>query len=117
MIPATYNLPDAYRGDSYGPIKFVFTNISGSPYNLDGLRASVQFRNKRTNDIVASWDSDLSTILVSGNTVIMDRKPGEEMEIPALVYGYDLQLMSGTLVRTYIRGDIQVYQDITDVSE
>lgn len=117
MIPATYNLPDAYRGDSYGPIKFVFTNASGDPYNLSGLRSSVQFRNKKTSEVVASWDSDLGNMLVSGNTVTMDRKPGVDMEIPASVYGYDLQLMSGTLVRTYIRGDVQVYQDITDVSE
>jgi hypothetical protein len=25
--------------------------------------------------------------------------------------------MSGTLVRTYIRGDVQVYQDVTDVTQ
>lgn len=117
MIPAIYNLPDAYRGDSYGPIKFIFTNPSGMPYNLDGLRASVQFRNKKTNEVVAEWDSDLGSMAISGNHVTMNRKAGEDMEIPALVYGYDLQLMSGTLVRTYIRGDVQVYQDVTDVTQ
>jgi hypothetical protein len=117
MIPAIYNLPDAYRGDSYGPIRFVFTNPSGAPYNLSGLRASLQFRNKKTTEVVADWDSDYGSMFVSGNTVTMNRKPGEEMEIPALLYGYDLQLMSGTLVRTYIRGDVQVYQDVTDVTQ
>jgi hypothetical protein len=117
MIPAIYNLPDAYRGDSYGPIKFVFTDPSGFSYNLDGLRASVQFRNKRTNEVAAEWDSDLGSMHVSGNQVIMNRKAGEDMEIPAQIYSYDLQLSSGELVRTYIRGDILVYQDVTDVTQ
>ena len=116
MIPAIYNLPDAYRGDSYGPIKFVFTDPSGLAYNLDGLRASLQFRNKRTNEVVAEWDSDLGSMAVSGNQVTMNRKGGEEMEIPALSYSYDLQLSSGESVRTYIRGDILVYQDVTDIT-
>lgn len=117
MIPAIYNLPDAYRGDSYGPIRFSFTNVSGYPYGLGGIRASLQFRNKRTNEVVAEWDTDLGSMQVSGNVVIMNRKPGEEMEIPAQVYGYDLQLMSGEFVKTYIRGDVRVYQDVTDVTQ
>lgn len=117
MIPAIYNLPDAYRGDSYGPIKFIFTNQSGFVYGLNGLRSSVQFRNKRTSEVVAEWDSDAGTMSISGNVVTMNRRAGEDMEIPALTYDYDLQLMSGTYVKTYIRGEVKVYQDVTDVTQ
>jgi hypothetical protein len=117
MIPAIYNLPDAYRGDSYGPIIFKFTDVSGSGIPLNGVRASVQFRNKRTNEVVAAWDTIDNTMSISGNAVTMLPKPGEQMEINASTYGYDLQLMSGNVVRTYVRGDVSVYQDITDVTE
>lgn len=117
MIPATYNLPDAYRGDSYGPMIFTFTDGSGIPISLSGMRASLQFRNKRTNEIAVEWDSDDGSMTVSGNTVTMNTKPGIEMEINPLTYGYDLQLMSGDFVKTYVRGDVTVYQDVTDVTE
>jgi len=117
MIPAIYNLPDAYRGDSYGPIVFKFTDASGAPIPLSGVRASIQFRNKKTNEVVAAWDSDEGTIGVSGNVITMMQKPGIDMEINPLTYGYDLQLMSGNFVKTYVRGDVKVYQDVTDVTE
>lgn len=117
MIPAIYNLPDAYRGDTYGPIIFRFTNVSGSGILLDGVRASVQFRNKKTNDVVAAWDTIDNTMTVSGNAVTMLAKPGEQMEIAPSTYSYDLQLTSGDIVRTYVRGDILIYKDITDVTE
>ena len=117
MIPAIYNLPDAYRGDSYGPIVFTFTDASGAPIQLSGVRASLQFRNKKTNEVVVAWDSDEGSMGVSGNEVTMKKKPGIGIEINALTYGEALQLMSGNFVKTYVRGDVKVYQDVTDVTE
>jgi hypothetical protein len=117
MIPSTYNLPDAYRGDTYGPIIFSFTNSGGAPISLSGVRASVQFKNKKTYEVVAAWDTIDNTMSISGNSVTMLPKAGIDMEIPPSTYAYDLQLMSGSFVKTYIKGDISVYQDITDVSE
>jgi hypothetical protein len=118
MIPAIYNLPDAYRGDSYGPIVFRFTDSSGNPIGLDGTRASLQFRNKRTNDVAVTWDSLDGTMTVSGNVVVMNSMAGINMEIDPTTYGYDLQIMSGSnFVKTYVRGDVTVVQDVTDVTE
>lgn len=118
MIPAIYNLPDAYRGDTYGPIVFRFTDSSGNPINLNGARASLQFRNKRTNEVAVSWDSLDGTMAVSGNVVTMNPMAGINMEIDPNTYAYDLQLMSGaSFVKTYVRGDVLVYQDVTDVTE
>ncbi len=118
MIPAIYNLPDAYRGDSYGPIVFRFTDSSGNPIGLNGTRASLQFRNKRTNDVAVTWDSLDGTMTVSGNVVTMNPMAGISMEIDPTTYGYDLQIMSGSnFVKTYVRGDVTVVQDVTDVTE
>jgi hypothetical protein len=118
MIPAIYNLPDAYRGDSYGPIVFRFTDASGNAIGLNGTRACLQFRNKRTNDVAVTWDSLDGTMTVSGNVVVMNPMAGISMEIDPTTYGYDLQIMSGSnFVKTYVRGDVTVVQDVTDVTE
>jgi hypothetical protein len=118
MIPAIYNLPDAYRGDTYGPIFFRFSDSGGNPIVLDGTRASLQFRNKRTNEVAVTWDSLEGSMAISGNTVIMNPMPGINMEIAPNTYAYDLQIMSGDVfVKTYVRGDVTVYQDVTDVTE
>jgi hypothetical protein len=121
MIPAIYNLPDAYRGDTYGPITFRFTDASGNPIMLNGMRACLQFRNKRTNDVALTWDSvsgSQGIMLISGNVVTMNPMAGINMEIDPNTYAYDLQIMSGdTFVKTYIRGDVTVIRDVTDVTE
>jgi hypothetical protein len=118
MIPAIYNLPTGYRGDTYGPIVFRFTDVSGNPIGLDGARASLQFRNKRTKDVAITWDSLDGTMTVSGNVIVMNPMAGISMEIDANTYGYDLQIMSGSnFVKTYVRGDVTIIQDVTDVTD
>ena len=34
MLPAQYNLPDCYRGDSYGPILFKFYDLNHDPLDI-----------------------------------------------------------------------------------
>lgn len=119
MVPPIYNLPDAYRGDSYGPFSFYFSSSGSSgiqPLDLNGFSAAMQFRNKKTKDVSVSWLSSDNTILVSGSGVFIEQKGGEAMEIDAGSYEYDLQLSSGNFVRTYLRGEVSVLNDVTDIS-
>lgn len=118
MVPAIYNLPTGYRGDTYGPIVFRFADSGGNPIALDGTRASLQFRNKRTNEVAVTWDSLEGSMTVSGNVVTMNPMAGINMEINPNTYAYDLQIMSGDIfVKTYVRGDVVIIQDVTDVTE
>ena len=44
MVPAIYNLPTGYRGDSYGSIVFKFFNSSGNGIALDGVSGNLQVK-------------------------------------------------------------------------
>jgi hypothetical protein len=114
MIPATYNLPDAYRGDNYGPIYFFFTYANGSPINLNGCTAASQVKNSK-NSVFLEWNTSDNSITVSGNAVILNTKQGDSMRLPANTYFYDLQLTSGTRIKTYVQGQFTVYPDVTEL--
>lgn len=116
MTPGFYNLPSGYRGDTYGPIVFKFTNSSGNPVNLEGFSAVSEWRNKRTNEVGLTWSTDDNTMTISGNQLTMNSRCSEDMEIGAGVYVYDIQFYSGEcLAKTYIRGEVPIIQDITDI--
>jgi len=36
MLPAIYNLPTGYRGDSYGPLTFYFWDTGNQPIQVGG---------------------------------------------------------------------------------
>jgi len=114
MIPATYNLPDAYRGDTYGPIVFYFNDVSGSGINLDGGLGNCQVRDKLTKCVAVSWDSADSTMLISGNQVVFNAVSGQSMMMPPRVYDYDFQINASGVNNTYLRGELTVIENITD---
>jgi hypothetical protein len=113
MLPANYNLPDAYRGDSYGPLLFSFSDASGNPILLDGsqARAQVRYPNKRWS--VREWSTNNNSIQISGNQLIMNRMDGNNMNMEAGVYHYDLEVTTSGERRTYISGLFNVFDDVT----
>jgi hypothetical protein len=115
MLPAIYNLPDAYRGDTYGPLMFYFNDISGNAISLEGSTAACQVREKRTKCLAVEWLTENNSISISGNQLVLNPISGELMKIPASTYDYDLQINSSGLVRTYIKGNLTVISDITEI--
>lgn len=117
MIPAIYNLPTGYRGDTYGPIIFTFTDKSGAPVMLDGYGALSEWRNKKTNELVLSWSTENNTLSTSGNSLIMNTRCAEDMDINASTYVYDIQFYSGQcFIKTYIRGEVVINQDVSNLN-
>lgn len=112
MIPSNYNLPDAYRGDTYNPILFVFTDENGDPIPLDGTIAIAQVRNFK-NALVFEWSSLNGSITISGNNLTFNAVSGENMRIPAGTHNYDLQINSSGIYDTFINGTWNIIQDIT----
>lgn len=115
MVPANYNLPTGYRGDSYGPVVFKFYNSSGSGILLDGTSGNLQVKEGLGLPSVLSWSTSDSSMLISGNQVTLNVKPGSCMEMPPKTYSYDFQLSSGQITRTYLKGSFPIIGDITQV--
>ncbi len=112
MIPAAYNFPTGYRGDSYGPMSFYFNDLSGNAISLDGASGKVEVKNRKHNCPVLSWISEDNTFQISGNHVFLDKKSGQYMEIPAGSYVYDMQLVQSGTTKTYISGSLDILNDI-----
>lgn len=116
MIPTIYNLPDAYRGDTYGPLLFTFNDVTGGAVNLDGASVACQVRCKKTGDLFIEWLSSDGTAEINGNKLLLMGVSGEYMKIPATTYEHDMQIAhTGGNIKTYIRGDLKVLQDVTDI--
>jgi hypothetical protein len=114
MIPSQYNLPDAYRGDTYGPIQFIFTDGNGNPIDLSQCTAVAQVRNYK-NGLVLQWSSLDGTMSISGNTLTFNTVPGDKMKIQAGTHNYDLQINFSGINDTFINGTWNVIQDVTDI--
>jgi hypothetical protein len=113
MVPAIYNLPTGYRGDSYGPIVFKFFNSSGSGIPLSGVNGDLQVKDPVNMCAILSWSTQDSSMTITGNEVRLNAKPGSNMLVSPSNYSYDLQLSSGQLTRTYLKGILPIIGDIT----
>lgn len=115
MVPAIYNLPTGYRGDSYGPIVFKFFNSSGIGISLDGVSGNLEVKEAMGLQTVVSWSTADSSMVISGSGVTLNIKPGSCMEMPPKTYSYDFQVSSGQITRTYLKGNLPIIGDITQI--
>lgn len=116
MLPAPYNFPDAYRGDSYGPITLSFFDSDKNPVNMESVSAVEcqvgLVEHNRT--IVLTWPDTTHGISISGNQITLLTVPGDEMKMCPGIYFFDFQISTIDFIQTYIRGNITVYDEITD---
>lgn len=115
MVPAFYNLPTGYRGDSYGPIVFKFYNSSGSGISLEGVSGYLQVKESMNSSSVLSWSTVDSSMVITGNEVRLNAKVGSCMLMQPKTYSYDFQLSSGEMNRTYLKGYFPFISDITQI--
>jgi hypothetical protein len=115
MIPAIYNLPTGYKGDTYGPINFYVTNATGAAINLNSAAIDLHVKHKINNCIVLKWSTSDNTIFVSGNKITLSPVSGERMNMLADNYKYDFQVMTGSYKSTYLRGDLPIIDETTEV--
>jgi hypothetical protein len=113
MVPASYNLPTGYRGDSYGPIVFKFYNASGSGIYLQGVTGNLQVKESIGSSSILSWSTTDSSMTITGNEVRLNPKVGSCMMMQPKTYSYDFQLSSGVITRTYLKGYFPLIADIT----
>lgn len=118
MVPAIYNLPTGYRGDSYGPVIFKFLDGSGNAVILSGVTGALHVKEAAGLSTVLSWTTTDNSMFIggsSGNEIRLNTKPGYCMLIGPDTFVYDLQLSSGEMTRTYLKGEFPVDGDITHI--
>lgn len=114
MLPALYNLPDAYRGDSYGPFSISFFDSAQQPIDVSAATVNCQVGTIGENrTIVLKWPDTTHGVSLSGNTITLGAVSGEYMKMPPEIYFYDLQLIIDGYTKTYLRGNITVLDEIT----
>ena len=117
MTPANYNLPDAYRGDSYGPISLKIKDQANNYIDFTSvLRIESHVKNKKNYTNVLKWSTADGTISIQGESIILMEVPGDKMKMPAGSYDYDLQVIDAYSSRTYLKGFILIEGDITDIA-
>lgn len=115
MLPAKFNLPDAYRGDSYGPISIYFYDKDSNP--IDMSSASVKCSVGTIGDnrkIVLEWPTETHGVSLSGNRVTLNIVSGAYMKMLPEIYFYDLELTIGPYTKTYLRGNLTVIDEIAN---
>jgi hypothetical protein len=116
MIPATYNLPDAYRGDSYGPVLLRVKDSEGNYISFVGGEINLHVKNKKNCAVVLSWSTSDGTVETPDDySIILKEKIGCRMGMPPGVYVYDLQILINKVMKSYLKGSLSVVGDITDI--
>lgn len=116
MIPATYNLPDAYRGDNYGPITLKIKDANGASIDFRNAKSvDLHVKNKKNYAIVLAWSTEDSSIDITVDSIILKEKIGCKMGMPAGLYHYDLQILNNKNLSTYMMGTLSVSGDTTEI--
>lgn len=115
-MPKRYNIPNQYKGDSFDIITFnFFTDSSevGNEIDLTGATPKMQIRKDISGTLI-------KTLTIGDGLEWVDQDAGVFRTTSFIIdfdddiYDYDLQITySSGRVKTYLRGQITVVQDVT----
>ena len=111
--PATYNLPDAYRGDNYGPITLRVMGSNNAYIDFRGKIVNLIVRNRKNYANVLNWSTENNSVELTADSIILKERAGYDMAIPPDIYDYELRVISGDESKTYLKGSISVIGDHT----
>lgn len=111
MTPATYNFKSSLRGDTI-PAKIITATRT-----VDAVTEPIDLTNYSIKMDIVLGNIRKSLIVGDGITVT-DAVNGEfrinSFSLPQVgVWSYDIQFSTGTDVETYIKGTINILQDVT----
>ena len=116
MLPASYDFNDRYYGDTSDEVQFTVTktvsNVT-SALDLSGVSIRMHFKKEGTNRVVKSLDTTSGITFVDASNGVF-KINSFLMELPPHNYDYDIEFtFSSGVVRTYLRGNFNVVNDIT----
>lgn len=113
MLPAIYNLPTGYRGDTYGPLSFYFWNSGNQPILIQGTNANLKVKNPLNGCLSLLWSTSNNSITTSGNRLTLLPVSSDKMTyLTEGNYEYDLELNSGEANITYLKGFLPIVNDV-----
>lgn len=113
MLPAIYNLPTGYRGDTYGPLSFYFWDSGNQPILVEGTNASLKVKNPLNGCLSLLWSTDNNSISTSGNKLTLSAVlSNQTRHLTEGDYQYDLELNSGDATFTYLKGVLPIIDDV-----
>lgn len=118
MATIIANLPtqidyEVWQGDTWTPGTITAT-LSGTPINFTGYTATMEIRNAISNDVAVTLTSTPAAgIVLTSLGVITVSMTATQTNGLLGRYSYDLELKTGSTVRTYTYGTIEVKNDTT----
>ena len=112
-MPAIFNLPDQYNGDSLDEVTFNFyINDTNTSNNISTSTPKIQIRNKKDlNTVIDAFTIGSGLTLQNGNQIRWVKS--SVIDWGAGTYLYDLQVVDGGKTKTYLKGQIKVLSEIT----
>ena len=108
-----YNLPDAYKGDTYLAVQFTILENSVA-LDLTGSTIKTTFRKESKKGIAVKTISNTNGITITDATNGVFEFDQFDLDWEEGDYYYDIQITSATnVITTYISGIIKVTLDIT----
>lgn len=110
-----YKIKNQYKNDTFDGVRFTLLNSdSETPINLTGVSIKTQFRYKNSKGRVMKEITDLDGITIEDAVNGIFKIDAFIIDWEANIYYYDVEItFSGGIVKTYIKGTLQVIQDIT----
>lgn len=115
MAQQTYNIPDHVKGDTFEGVQFNVT-VNGSALNLTGATIKMQLKPNANPGTTATLTLDTTDGITITDAVNGQFEIDQQViDIAADCYYYDIQItLSGGSVKTYIKGNWNITQDITE---
>lgn len=111
VIPATYNLPDHYKGSTLSPVSIVFN------FDITGANILAQIKKSETDTVVIhAWQTGLNITVVDPliGSIVLNQV--NTFSANTGNYHYDLQVnfANGTNF-TYLKGTLKIHQDVSRI--
>tara|TARA_R110001632_G_scaffold985_1_gene3936 strand:+ start:272 stop:625 length:354 start_codon:yes stop_codon:yes gene_type:complete len=117
MTLTTYKINDQYKGDTFNGVTFTLKEgADKTPINLTGATILSQFRTKGVTGAIQQTLEIGSGITVTDATGGVFRIDSFVLDWNTGTFYYDIQItFTDGSVRTYVKGTLNVIQDVTNV--
>lgn len=108
------------KGDTYPRENdYVYTILkNGDPLDLTDALIEIEFRVSADHDPVMTWSSDpeVGGVVIDDDPTLGKFKYAEQIiDLKAGVYKYDVQITIDGVKATYLKGELTIVQDITQL--
>lgn len=105
IIPKKYDLPDHYSGSTLSQFEIKFN------FDITGYQISAYLRQSKNIPPVLRWSDYMTIVDLQTGHVIFNSI--DNFSLKKGIYYYDVELKSANNNQTFLRGQLNVIEDIT----